>query len=158
MSESLPALLIVPLEFAPIWSVSCACFRCSNGGASVRVDFKAGTDMDLAAMEVRDRVDQARGVLPTDLDRVSIWRWQTDQREIMDVSVAWRGAGNRLVDIVRKVIEPRLLRINGVANVGIGGIEEKQLIVELDQEQLESHGVTLPFLAWQVRNRMLEVL
>ena len=38
--------------------------------ARVRIEFEAGTDMDLASMEVRDRIDQTRGELPSDVNRI----------------------------------------------------------------------------------------
>ena len=124
----------------------------SSDRASVRVDFKAGTDMDLANMEVRERVDMARRLLPPDLERIQIRRWQSDQRPILYASMAWRGEGDRLHDIALKVVEPGLLRLDGVVNVSVGGMEEKELIVELDQERLQAHNVDLPALAWQVRS------
>ena len=116
----------------------------------VRVDFKAGTDMDLANMEMREKLDQARALLPPDVDRVSLRRWQSDQRAVVDADLAWRGDGDRLLDIIQKVIEPRILRLNGVANVALDDFEEKQLIVELDQERLQTHNISLPSLGWQL--------
>ena len=123
-----------------------------RNGASVRVDFKAGTDMDLANMEMREKVDQARALMPADVDRVTLRRWQSDQRPIIYISVAWNGEGERLLDIVNKVIEPRLLRLNGVANITIDGLEEKQLIVELDQETMQAHNVSLNALGNRLRS------
>ena len=116
----------------------------------VRVDFKAGTDMDLANMEMREKLDQARALLPADVDRVSLRRWQSDQRPTVYANLAWLGDGDRLLDVIQKVIEPRLLRLNGVANVVIDDLEEKQLIVELDQERLQTHNISLPSLGWQL--------
>ena len=52
--------------------------------------------------------------------------------------------------MIQKVIEPRILRLNGVANVVIDDLEEKQLIVELDQERLQTHNISLPSLGWQL--------
>ena len=129
--------------------------RGSSG--SVRVSFVAGTDMDLAVMDVRDRVDQARALMPSEVERVQIRRWQSDDRPILDADLTWRGDGDRLFDIVRKVVEPRLLRINGVANVTIDGIEEKQLTVELDQQRLNALDISLPSLAAQLRNNNVNV-
>ena len=145
--------ITLPLEeiLATLNNIESISSTSSPDGASVRVDFKPGTDMDLANMEVRERVDQVRGLLPEDLDRIQIYRWQSDQRAMVYASVGWRGEGDRLFDIVRKVVEPRLLRLDGVANVTVGGMEEKQLMVELDQERLEAHDVSLPVLASQVR-------
>ena len=91
-----------------------------------------------------------RALLPPDVDRVTLRRWQSDQRAIIDANLAWLGDGDRLLDLIQKVIEPRLLRINGVVNVVIDDFEEKQLIVELDQERLQTHNISLGSLGWQL--------
>ena len=44
----------------------------SKGSAGVFLRFKRGTDMDVAYREVRDRVERARALFPTDADRVYI--------------------------------------------------------------------------------------
>ena len=123
----------------------------SPSNASVRVEFVAGTDMDMANMEVRERVEQVKGQLPDGIGQIRIRRWQSDQREALDANMAWNGEGDRLFDIYRKVVEPRLLRIEGVANVTVDGIDQKQLIIELDQQRLEAHDVSLPYVGRQLR-------
>ena len=62
-----------------------------------------------------------------------------------------------MFDIYRKVIEPQLMRLDGVANVTVDGIEEKQLSIELDQRRLQDHDVSLPFLGWQLRDNNVNV-
>jgi HAE1 family hydrophobic/amphiphilic exporter-1 len=157
--EEVERLIVLPLEEAlgTLNNIDRIGANASRNGASVRVDFKAGTDMDLANMEMRERVDQARANLPGDVDRIQLRRWQSDQRPIVDASMAWRGQDNRLAEIFQKVIEPRLLRLKGVANVTVDDMEEKQLIVEVDQERLQAHDVSLQTLAWQVRSNNVNV-
>ncbi|MBT6144423.1 MAG: efflux RND transporter permease subunit, partial [Gemmatimonadetes bacterium] len=128
-----------------------------GSSSSVRVEFAAGTDMDLAVMDVRDRVDQVRGLLPDGVERIRIRRFQSDDRPILDADLAWTGDGERLFDIVRKIVEPRLLRVDGVANVTIDGIEEKQLTVALDQQRLSAHDVSIQLLANQLRGNNVNV-
>ena len=157
--EEVERLITLPLEevLATLKNIDSISSSSSQDRASVRVDFKAGTNMDLANMEVRERIDQVSGLLPEDLDRLQIWRWQSDQRATVYASVAWRGQGDRLFDIVGKVVEPRLLRLEGVANVSVEGIDEKQLIVHLDRERLDNHQVAIPSLGWQLRNNNVNV-
>ena len=157
--EEVERLITRPLEetLATMGNIDRINATSSQNGASVRVDFVAGTDMDLANMEIREYVDRARGLLPADLDRIRIRRWQSDQRPVLYVSMAWRGEGDRLLDIVTSVVEPRLLRIDGVANVTVGGVREKQLIVELNQKQLETHDVALPALGRQLQQNNVNV-
>ena len=70
---------------------------------------------------------------------------------MLHATLAWTGQGDHLLDIFRKVVEPRLLRLDGVANVTVRGIDEKQFIIELDQQLLAAHDVSLGYLARQVR-------
>ncbi len=157
--EEVQRRVVLPLEEAlgTLNNVESISASASRGSASVRVNFRAGTDMDLASMEVRERVDLARARMPADVDRIRLYRWQSDQRPIVDASIAWRGTGERLADIARKVIEPRLLRLDGVANVTIDGLQQKQLTVELDQERLQAHGVPLRAVADAVRSNNVNV-
>ena len=108
--EEVERLIARPLEesLATMGSVDRISTTSRQSGASIRVDFVAGTDMDLANMEIREYVDRARGSLPADLDRIRIRRWQSDQRPIFYISMAWRGEVDRLLDIVQKVVAPRL--------------------------------------------------
>ncbi len=129
----------------------------SANGSSVRVEFVSGTHMDAATVEVRDRVDQVRGSLPAEIDRLRIFRWQSGERPIVHASIAWRGQGDRLSDLVDKVVVPRLLRLDGVVDVSAGGVREKQLIVELDQERLESLDVSAAALRRAVRDNNVNV-
>ena len=150
--EEIERLITLPLEqtLGSLNNIDRISASSGRNRGEVRVDFKAGTDMDLANMEMREKVDQARALFPSDVDRVSLRRWQSDQRPIVYANLAWLGEGDRLFDLIRKVIEPRLLRLNGVANVVIDDLEEKQLIVELDQERLQTHNISLPSLGWQL--------
>ncbi len=150
--EEIERLITLPLEqtLGSLNNIDRISASSGRNSGEVRVDFNAGTDMDLANMEMREKVDQARALFPSDVDRVSLRRWQSDQRPIIYANLAWRGDGNRLLDVIQKVIEPRILRLNGVANVVIDDLEEKQLIVELDQERLQTHNISLPSLGWQL--------
>ena len=157
--EEIERLITLPLEqtLGSLNNIDRISASSGRNQGEVRVDFVAGTDMDLANMEMREKVDQARALFPADVDRVSLRRWQSDQRPIVYANLAWRGgdapssqSAPRLLDVIQKVIEPRILRLNGVANVVIDDLEEKQLIVELDQERLQTHNISLPSLGWQL--------
>ncbi len=113
----------------------------SSNGASIRLEFEWGTDMDIASVEVRDRLDRVRAELPEDVERVYIRRWQTTDAPIMHFVVGWSGEKDELYDVVQRVLVPYLQRIEGVANVDVGGMDVKQVLVELDQERLQAHGL-----------------
>jgi multidrug efflux pump subunit AcrB len=49
----------------------------------------------------------------------------------VNFSVSIRGEIGELYDIVEDVLKPKIQRINGVANVNVLGIKQKQLFIEL---------------------------
>ena len=157
--EEIELRITIPLEAALGTMSNIERMSSSSGrnSGSVRIDFKPGTDMDLANMRMRERVDQARASMPADVDRVRLRRWQSDQRPIVYANLAWHGDGDRLLDVITKVIEPRLLRLYGVANVVIDDFEAKQLFIELDRERLQSHGISLTELGWQLRQNNVNI-
>lgn len=115
----------------------------SNDDSRIRVEFDSGTDMDLAAMEIRDRIDQVRGEFPSDVDRIRIRRFNPADFPIFMFSVSWQGDPADFYDIVTKVLQPRLQRVEGVANVDLSGMTEKQMLVYVDQEALQAYNLDL---------------
>ena len=55
------------------------------------IEFNTGTNMDLASMEIRDKVDQVKDRLPDDIERIRIRRWSTSDRPIISFSLSLPG-------------------------------------------------------------------
>ena len=119
----------------------------SVGRCNAFIRFKQGTDMDIAYREVRDRVQRARLVFPDDVDRVFI---RKEDASGIPVAVMGLAIDPSLTDpynlIKREILQP-LERIDGVANVRADGLEEKEIIIEVDRQRAESHGLNLYDLA-----------
>ena len=83
--EEVERLIVRPLEDAlgTINNIDTMSASASANQARVRITFVDGTDMDLASMEVRDRVERARHLLPDDLERVQIWRFQSSDIPVL---------------------------------------------------------------------------
>jgi HAE1 family hydrophobic/amphiphilic exporter-1 len=129
----------------------------SANNANIRLEFTEGTDMDLASVEVRDRLDRVRQDLPSDVERIFIRRWSTGDMPVFQFSIAWDGPKNELASLVEKVIAPRLQRIDGVANVEMRGVDQKQVLVDLDQNLMRSYGIDAWNLNRSLRNNNLNI-
>ena len=124
----------------------------SSGGSNISLEFKAGSNMDLVSLEIRDRLDQVKNRLPDEVERTTIRRHQSGDRPIFSFSIGWQGARKELFNFVEEVVRPRLERVPGVANVESRGIQAKQVIIELDPARLDAHGVDLSALSQSLRN------
>ncbi|MFQ5605267.1 MAG: efflux RND transporter permease subunit [bacterium] len=129
----------------------------SANESSVRLEFVSGTDMGMASVEVRDRLDRVRPQLPDDVERIRIRRWQTTDMPVIQFSLAWDGPKDELYDIVNKIVVPRLQRIDGVANVDIGGLDERQVLVELDLERMRAHHIDVYRLSRSLRTNNVNI-
>lgn len=141
--EETERLIVRPLEeiLGTVNGIETLTAVASADTGTVTLGFVNGTDMDIAAMEVRDRVDRVRDRLPADLQRVRIRRFQTSDIPVMrfDVSAPW--TPDRLYRFVEEVVERRLERLEGVADVDVRGLAEKQLQVSVDPARLAATGL-----------------
>lgn len=131
--------------------------RSSASNANVSLEFEDGVDMDLAAMEVRNRIDLVWSKLPSDVDRIQIRRWQSTDIPTLTFTVSWDKSKDKLHDLVEYQIVPRLQRIDGVGNVDLRGIDQKKVLVEMDQELLRSHNIDSFNLLQSLRSNNLNL-
>ncbi len=129
----------------------------SSEGARIEVEFVDGIDMGMASVAVRDRLDRVRPQLPDDVDRINIRRWQSTDFPVVQFSLAWEGSVDELYDIINKIIVPRVQRIDGVANVEIEGLDERQVLVELDFERMRAHHIDVYALSRSLRTNNINI-
>lgn len=121
--------------------------------SSTRVEFDYGADMDLASVHVRDRLDQVRNLLPDDVERIEIRRWNTEDWPILEYSVTWAGENqDELASVYKQIIHPRLQRLDGVGSVELEGLDERALLVQVDQNSMNAHGLDMRRLNNTIRN------
>ena len=123
----------------------------SASSARVRAQFVVGTDMDLAAAEIRDRIDRIRGNLPDGVGRIRVSNFSTSDIPILQLSVSMDGSRAELERLTEDLIVPRLLRLEGVADVQVRGLQEEQVMIDLDPEAMASLGVTVDELTRSLR-------
>lgn len=141
--EEVEKLITLPVEeaMAAIEHLDSISSTSAANSASISLEFKIGTDMNLAAMQVRDRLDEIKDSLPEDIDRIKIHRFKTGDLPVLEFQIAGNMDIERLYDITEDVLKRRLQTIEGVAAVETRGIEGKQLFIELNQERLKSHHI-----------------
>lgn len=115
----------------------------SKGSAGAFLRFKRGTDMDVAYREVRDRVQRARLLFPSDADRVFIRKEDASGIPVAVIGFAIDPGLTDYYTLIKRQIVQRLERIDGVANVKTDGLEEKEILIEVDRPLAESTGLNL---------------
>jgi len=116
--------------------------------SEVTLEFGWDTDMDMAALDVRERLDVVR--LPPDAERPVLLRYDPSLDPIMRIGLFGPSDLARLRFTAEEDVKRPLERIEGVAAVLVSGGLEEEIQVELDERRLANLGLT----AAQVRNRL----
>ena len=129
-----------------------------SSSSRVFIEFENGTNMDLASMEIRDKIDQIRDNLPDDIERIQIRRWSTSDFPIISFSLTVPDIPlDELYQKAEDIIQPELERIEGVANVEIRGIRNKQLMISLKPDAFYSSGINIIDLVTTIRNNNINI-
>ncbi len=117
-----------------------------KGKCTVVLRFKPGHNMDFAALEVREKFAKIKNKLPQDREKEVIAKYEESDIPVMILAVTSL-SDNQTPETLRKLVEAqvkdRLLRVEGVANVEIGGGREQKIIVDFDLSRLEAHEIDI---------------
>jgi hydrophobic/amphiphilic exporter-1 (mainly G- bacteria), HAE1 family len=130
--------------------------RSMEGQSSVIVTFKSDVDINQAMQDAQRKVDGIAADLPEDAKDPEITKFSIDDAPIMKMSVASTSDSRVLYDIVSQRIVPKLSKLDGVANVGIMGGEEREIRVNIDREKLEAFGLDVQQVLQAVESSNLD--
>jgi len=108
--------------------------------SEVTLEFAWGTNMDLAALDVRERLDVLR--LPVDADRPVLLRYDPSLDPILRVGIYGEEDLVRLRLVAEEEVKRFLERIEGVAGVVVSGGLEEEIQVALDERRLDNLGLS----------------
>jgi HAE1 family hydrophobic/amphiphilic exporter-1 len=157
--EEIERLIARPLEdsLSTINGIDTLSASAAASSARVRIGFLDGTDMDMAAVDVRDRVERVRHLLPDDLERIQIRRFQSSDIPVIRFDLSADMPQDRLYDFAETVVQRRLERLEGVAQVDIRGLRSPELQINLDPARLRAHGIDVRSLVQLLRQNNVNV-
>jgi HAE1 family hydrophobic/amphiphilic exporter-1 len=118
-----------------------------EGVSVVVIEFVSGTDPDIAAQDIRDKVAPVERNLPEDTEKPVISKVDLEARPVMELAVSSDLPLIRLRRLAEDVIAPRLERVAGVASANIYGGLEREIQVLVDRSRLEAYGFSFDRLA-----------
>ena len=118
----------------------------------VRVMFDWGMDLDVAANDIRDRVDRVLGRLPEDIERPMIRKFDLSAFPILIMGVSSNLDPLDLRQLMEDQVKYRLERVPGVAAVDIWGGLMREIHVELQAAQLKALGLSPDAILAALRN------
>jgi hydrophobic/amphiphilic exporter-1 (mainly G- bacteria), HAE1 family len=118
--------------------------------SEVTLEFNWGTNMDFAALDVRERLDVLE--LPEEASRPVLLRYDPSLDPVMRIGLTGDEELVRLRLIGEREVKRLLERVDGVAAALVAGGLEEEIQVEIDERRLASLGLTME----QLRNRLAQ--
>jgi len=116
----------------------------SQGSSSITVEFELNVDLEKAANDVRDKVSQAIGNLPQDIDALPIvTKADSDSDPIIFLQIQSQRKGlMELTDFAENVVQERLQTISGVSSVNVFG-RRYSMRLWIDPAKLGAYKLTI---------------
>lgn len=155
--EQVERMVVRPVEDAvgsvrglrSLWS------RCGSDGGRLRLEFDWSTDMQLARVEVWERLDRIRGELPDDLGDIQVstnWDAREAEMPVLEGRLSSPRDLSESYDLLeRRIIRP-LERVPGVAQVRLDGVNPREVRVNLRTDDLERHRIDVRDVARALRS------
>jgi len=111
------------------------------------INFNYGTDLDVAAANVRDAVSRTQGEFPEGAEQASVMKLDIGAQPVFTMGVTGNRPPDEMLKLIEDRVKPRLGSIEGVANVTLTGGQQREIQVLADRARLESVGLTMSRLA-----------
>jgi HAE1 family hydrophobic/amphiphilic exporter-1 len=114
----------------------------AEGISQILVTFILEKNVDVAAQEVRDKVNRVLGDLPKGIDPPIVEKLDPDATPILNVALTGKRTLRETTEFADKVFRRQIESIDGVGQVTILGGRSRRINVLLDAERLKAYGLT----------------
>ncbi len=121
-----------------------------DGLSLIIAEFMWGTDMNVASLEVREKIDLVKERLPRDSKEPIVIKYNPFELPVVTLILSLReGAGMgddalyRMKQTAENIIKNNLEKVENVASVEIKGGREREILVEAEQPRLRATDISL---------------
>lgn len=114
----------------------------TEGISQVIVAFNLEKKIDVAAQEVRDRVNRILATLPENVDNPIVEKQDPDAEPIMSISLVADKPVREISEYADKVVRRQLESVAGVGQVTLLGARKRQINIWLDPVRLKAFDLT----------------
>jgi HAE1 family hydrophobic/amphiphilic exporter-1 len=128
-----------------------------EGVSQVFITFLLEKNPDVAAGEVRNKVDLIANDLPVTAEQPIVQKLDTDAAPVVRIAVSAPRSPREVTDVADKKIKQQIESINGVGQVSIIGGRSREIQIWVDPDKLRAFNVTVAQVADAVRAQNMEL-
>ncbi|MFH1422400.1 MAG: efflux RND transporter permease subunit, partial [Planctomycetota bacterium] len=114
-----------------------------EGLSNVIVEFSWGTNLDVAAQDIRNNLDLYKMFLPEDAENPLVVKFDISQMPVVFYGVTGIEDNVKLRKVLADEVSPRIERLEGVASTMIMGGNVREINIRVHKDRLESFGIPI---------------
>ena len=115
---------------------------CMENACQTLLEFNLGVDVDIAATDVREKIDLIVADFPVDVEDPKILKFDVNAKPVANLALTGDVPLDELYDYADNTLRDRLTVLSGVADAELVGGAEREVRVSLDREQLAARGLS----------------
>jgi HAE1 family hydrophobic/amphiphilic exporter-1 len=128
----------------------------AEGNSVVVIIFKNGADMAKALQNASMKVSNVEYMLPKDVRKPIISNFSMSDIPIIRLGITSDIPATELYDLVKNKVKPMVSTINGVSQVDILGGEEREIRINVDNEKLKAHRLSILQVTQAIQSANME--
>jgi hydrophobic/amphiphilic exporter-1 (mainly G- bacteria), HAE1 family len=129
----------------------------SEGVSQVIVAFLLEKDGDVAAQEVRDRVNRVLPLLPRTIEQPTVEKFDPDAAPVMTLAVSANAPIRDITEYADKTLRRQLESVSGVGQVVVVGGRARQINILLDADRLRAYNLTVTDVSRAIQTQNAEI-
>ena len=129
----------------------------SEGVSQVTISFVLEKDTDVAAQEVRDKVNGVLPLLPKTIQQPRVDKMDPDAAPVLSLALSANKPVRDITEYADKVLRRQLESMDGVGQVLILGGRQRQVNVWLDADRLRAYNVTVTDVSRALQAQNIEI-
>ncbi len=129
----------------------------SEGVSQVIIAFLLEKDGDVAAQEVRDRVNRVLPRLPRTIEQPTVEKFDPDAAPVMTLAVSAPAPIRDITEYADKTLRRQLESVSGVGQVVVVGGRARQVNILLDADRLRAQNLTVTDVSRAVQAQNTEI-
>lgn len=115
---------------------------CMENACQTLLEFHLGTDIDVAATNVREKLDLAIADMPEDIETPKVLKFDINAKPVANIALTGPASIEELYDYADNTLRDRLTIVEGVADIELIGGAKREVQILIDRNKLAARGLT----------------
>ena len=120
--------------------------------AEIFIEFAWDENIKAKSIEAREKIDAIRHLLPSDVERILVYKFNTNDMPIFQLRVSSERDLSNAYDLLDRNLKRPIERVQGVSQVELYGVLKKHITIRISPDQVSALNVDVTELSQTLRD------